>query len=242
MKTLNEYKKTVNILYIEDDKSTSKKLQSILEKFFNKVITAPDGEEAYSFIENTNEKINLIISDINMPKMNGLEFLEKIRNQNNDIPFIFLTARSEPDKMLKAIQLDIDNYILKPIDLDNLLEVIEHTIKKEYDFYLKTNNESIVNLGNDFTWNINSKSLLQFNKEVKLTKKELLLLNLLLKDSKKIFTIDEIIAELWDETYDSRDYLANLKNLISRLKKKYPSLNIENVYGLGYKININKKS
>ncbi|WP_130234595.1 helix-turn-helix domain-containing protein [Malaciobacter pacificus] len=65
-------------------------------------------------------------------------------------------------------------------------------------------------------------------------------MNLLIKDPSKIFTIDEIINEIWQETYDDRDYIANLKNLISRLKKKYINLNINNIYGLGYKISINK--
>jgi DNA-binding response OmpR family regulator len=240
MKNLNEYKKNVNILYIEDDQSTSKKLQSILSKFFNKIYTASNGTEEYEIMNTIHDKISLIISDINMPKMDGIEFLEKIRSENNTIPFIFVTARSEPDKMLKAIQLDIDNYILKPIDLDNLLEVIDNVLKKEFNYYLKVKEHNIINLGNNLYWDVNKKTLLENEKELKLTKKELLLINLLIKDPSKIFTIDEIINEIWQETYDDRDYIANLKNLISRLKKKYINLNINNIYGLGYKISINK--
>lgn len=240
MKNLNEYKKNVNILYIEDDQSTSKKLQSILSKFFNKIYTASNGTEACEIMNTIHDKISLIISDINMPKMDGIEFLERIRSENNTIPFIFVTARSEPDKMLKAIQLDIDNYILKPIDLDNLLEVIDNVLKKEFNYYLKVKEHNIINLGNNLYWDVNKKTLLENEKELKLTKKELLLINLLIKDPSKIFTIDEIINEIWQETYDDRDYIANLKNLISRLKKKYINLNINNIYGLGYKISINK--
>lgn len=191
-------------------------------------------------MQDNTQKISLIISDINMPKMDGLEFLEKFRKENKTLPFIFVTARNEPDKMLKAIQLDIDNYILKPIDLDHLLNIIDNILQREFDYYLKVKQQNIIELNNDLKWNISEKSLLSGETELKLTKKEILLINLLLSEPNKTFNINEIIIEIWDETYDNRDYIANLKNLISRLKRKIPELNIENIYGLGYKISITK--
>lgn len=238
MKTLNEYKKTISILYIEDDITTSRKLQSILSKFFMNVYTALNGEEAYELISGNKKKVDLIISDINMPKMDGLEFLEKIRSKNNKIPFIFVTARNEPDKMLKAIQLDIDNYILKPIDLDNLLSTIDGILKKEFDHYLKVKEQNLIKLNDDLVWKITEKSIFLKDEQLKLTKKELLLIDLLLKEPNKIYTLDEIIGVIWNDIYESRDFISNLKNLISRLKRKIPELNIENIYGLGYKISI----
>lgn len=114
MITIKEYKKTLNILYIEDDKMFSSKIKTILEKFFNSIFIANDGEEALELFK-TND-VDLIISDINMPNMDGIEFLKKLREINNDISFIFVTARSESDTMLQAIQLSISNYILKPVN------------------------------------------------------------------------------------------------------------------------------
>ena len=116
MITLEEYKKTLTILFIEDDQIFTKKIKTILEKFFKSVLIANDGEEALKLFKTDN--INLIISDINMPNMNGLEFLKKLRAINNDISFIFMTARNESNIMLQAIQLTISNYILKPINLE----------------------------------------------------------------------------------------------------------------------------
>ena len=110
MITLEAYKKTMNILYIEDDQIFTLKIKSILDNFFKFVFIARNGEEALELFK-TN-KINLIISDINMPKMDGLTFLKNLRNINSDISFIFLTARKEVDTIIDAIQLDISNYIL----------------------------------------------------------------------------------------------------------------------------------
>ena len=130
MKTIEEYKKIINIMYIEDDQIAGEKLKNILDKFYGKTLIASNGEDA--ILKLKDEKIDLIISDINMPKMDGLEFLEKLRNYDSSMPFIFVTARDEPDMMFKAIQLDIDNYVLKPIDLQNLLFIIDTIIEKSY--------------------------------------------------------------------------------------------------------------
>lgn len=242
MKTFNEYKKTINIMYIEDDLTTSTKVKDILSKFFNKIIIASNGEEALEILDKNDDSsnISLIISDINMPKMDGLEFLEKIRNENNHIPFIFVTARSEPDKMLKAIQLDIDNYILKPIELKNFLATIDKSLEKSYEEYQTKQNQEIIKVGDNLTWVNFEKRLFLEDEEIKLTKKELLLIDLLISNSNKIFSIDDIVSELWEEEFDDKDYISNLKNIISRLRSKIPQLDIENVYGMGYKIIINQ--
>lgn len=241
MKTFDEYKKSVNIMYIEDDVVTSNKVKSILSKFYNKIIIASNGEEALNILDNleSNFDVSLIISDINMPRMDGLEFLEKIRNENNHIPFIFVTARSEPDKMLKAIQLDIDNYILKPIELKNFLTTIDKSLEKSYENYVNKVNQKVLRLTDDLKWNCFDKRLFLDSEEIKLTKKELLLVDLLITNANKIFSIDDIVSELWEEEFDDKDYIANLKNIISRLRNKIPQLNIENVYGMGYKISLN---
>ena len=213
MITLEEYKKTLTILFIEDDQIFTKKIKTILEKFFKSVLIANDGEEALKLFKTDN--INLIISDINMPNMNGLEFLKKLRAINNDISFIFMTARNESNIMLQAIQLTISNYILKPINLNDFLFIINKTIEKDYkNFILKEKSYTIKN--------------------------ELMLLDLLLTSNNKIFTSSEIISHIWNEEYEEKDYISNLKNMISRLRNKIPQINIVSVYGLGYKINIIK--
>ena len=228
-------------MYIEDDVLATAKLKNILEKYFNKIIIASNGEDAFEQIK-VSPKIDLIISDINMPKMDGLEFLEELRKYDSNIPFIFVTARDEPDKMLKAIQLDIDNYILKPINLQNLLSVIDKIVEKLYKEFLILEKNSHIKLAENLFWNKNNKTLIFQNEIVKLTKKELLFIEILMSDENKVHSIEDIIATLWEDEFLEKDYIANLKNIISRLRNKIPALKIENLYGMGYKIKILRES
>ena len=238
MITLEAYKKTMNILYIEDDQIFTLKIKSILDNFFKFVFIARNGEEALELFK-TN-KINLIISDINMPKMDGLTFLKNLRNINSDISFIFLTARKGVDTIIDAIQLDISNYILKPIDLNNFLFILDKTIQKDYKKYIKIEKKNLVKIDKDFFWNKKTKTLLKNYISIKLTKKELLLLDLLLHSNDRIYTLSEIIYYLWDGDNEQKDCISSLKNIISRLRNKIPQLNIENIYGVGYKLKIIK--
>lgn len=235
MITIENYKKNLTILYIEDDQITQHKLKNILGRYFNKIILASNGEDAFEKIK-AEPKIDLIISDINMPKMDGLEFLEELRKFDSKIPFIFVTARDEPDKMLKAIQLDIDNYILKPINLENLLTIIDKVVNKLYKKYLILERNSHIKLNENLFWNENNKTLIFNNEVVKLTKKELLFIEILTSNDNKVHTIEDIISILWEDEFLGKDYISNLKNIISRLRNKVPSLKIENLYGMGYKI------
>lgn len=234
MKTLEEYKQNLHILYIEDDLSILNEMKRILESFFI-VSIATNGEEALSIFRKN--KIDIIISDINMPIMDGIEFLHILRENDENIPFVFVTAKSDLNRILEAIKLDIDGYILKPLDVRNLFEIINKIIDKKYKNYLLEDLENTKKINNLLLWNKKSKTLLQNQEKVKLTKKELMLINLLL-ESEKIFDINEIIYHLWEDDLETKDYISSLKNIISRLRSKVPSLEIENIYGIGYKIKI----
>ena len=240
MKTIENYKKTINIMYIEDDTLATSKLKNILEKYYNKVIIASNGEDAFEKMKNE-PKIDLIISDINMPKMDGLEFLEELRKDNSNMPFVFVTARDEPDKMLKAIQLDINNYVLKPINLQNLLSILDKIVDKLYKEYLTQEKNSHIQLNTNLFWNKNNKTLISQSEVLKLTKKELMFIEILMNEENMVHKIEDIISILWEEDFLEKNYIANLKNLISRLRNKVPTLNIENLYGMGYKINLVKE-
>ena len=227
-------------MYIEDDTLATSKLKNILEKYYNRIIIASNGEDAFEKMK-SEPKIDLIISDINMPKMDGLQFLEELRKDNLDIPFVFVTARDEPDKMLKAIQLDINNYILKPINLQNLLSILDKIVEKLYKEYLTQEKNSHIQLNKNLFWNKNNKTLILENEVLKLTKKELMFIEILMSEENMVHRIEDIISILWEEEFLEKNYIANLKNLISRLRNKVPTLDIENLYGMGYKINLIKE-
>lgn len=238
MITLEEYKKTLNILYIEDDKVLVSKIKLILQKNFKSIFVASNGEEALKIFKSN--CINLIISDINMPRMDGLTFLKNLRKINNDISFIFLTAKQEVNTIIESIEYDISSYILKPIDLNNFFHIINKTLEKEYKKYINSEEKYLIKIDNNFSWNRQTKALFKNNVAIKLTKKELLLFELLLQYDDKICSISEIIYYLWEEELGQKDYISNLKNIISRLRNKIPQIIIENIYGLGYRIKISK--
>ena len=130
-----EYLKTQTVLFVEDDDLARDVLAKILTKLFKRVITATNGLEgldSFNKQKDIDEAIDLIISDINMPIMNGLEMLENIRKVDSDVPTIFVTARNESSNILKAIDLNVSNYIIKPIQTDILLGKIFDACEKKF--------------------------------------------------------------------------------------------------------------
>ena len=131
--------KDLHVLFIEDEDFTREKLGKFLRRKFEKVTLCSNGLEGYlqfQKLHDSDESFDLIISDINMPKMDGIETIEKIRELDFNIPVIFITARSEPECLIKAINLHVDSYILKPLDLEIINLKLEKICQDIY--YQKT--------------------------------------------------------------------------------------------------------
>ena len=123
-----ENSQNLTLLYVEDNKDAREMTSMILEDFFNKIIVAVDGEDGYNKF--LNNKIDLVISDINMPKMNGLELCKKIRETDMKIPIIVLSAHSEDNFISESLKYGVSNYLLKPIDIDQLSTIIFQITQK----------------------------------------------------------------------------------------------------------------
>ena len=123
-----QYSKDLKLLYVEDNVDAREMTTMILEDFFDSIIVAENGEDGYQkFKEND---VDLIITDINMPRMNGLEMSEKIRAVDNEIPIIILSAHNEDNFFLESIKIGVNGYLLKPIDIEQLATVIFRVIQK----------------------------------------------------------------------------------------------------------------
>jgi CheY-like chemotaxis protein len=124
-----EFLKTLTIMYVEDDPSIRTSLGNILTKVFKEVIACVDGRDGVSnykhYTQNMDIKFDAIISDINMPNMNGLEMIKEIRKIDQEIPVILTTAHGEANYLLEAIKVNVSGYTLKPIDTKELLLTIQ---------------------------------------------------------------------------------------------------------------------
>ncbi|MAD43038.1 MAG: hypothetical protein CL623_11705 [Arcobacter sp.] len=235
-KLSDEYK-NIRILLVEDDDQTLEKLHNILKKVYAEIVIAINGSDALiKFKKHYSEDkhFDLIISDLNMPKINGLELLECVRTIDEFVPFIFLTAHLEVNTLLKVVKLDIDDYLKKPINVDELITSINKTTKKKLkDASIKGVN---IYLDDNFYWDTKTKSLYLNDSPINLTRKEIDLLDILFKNINISVTTEVIIYKLWEDCSDFEIAVINLKNLLSRLRKKVPELKVKNTYGLGYQI------
>ncbi len=123
-----KYSKNLTILYVEDNLEARESTAMVLEEFFDNIIIAINGEDGYEkFLSN---EIDIIITDINMPRMNGLEMVKKIKEINTNIPILVLSAYNESGFFIDSIKLGVEGYLLKPIDIEQFIEVISKAVQK----------------------------------------------------------------------------------------------------------------
>jgi len=224
----------IKLLYIEDDKDIQSIYLDILQEYADKVYCANDGEEGYELYLSC--RPNIILLDINMPKIDGLTLAKKIRDIDKEVKIIITTAYGEQDKLLKAIELYLIKYILKPIEISILREALSKAIA-EIEQQKGDNHKHIFLLDKDTLWNAKTQTLTKNTEEIKLTKNERRLLSLLSLDKNKVFTFFEIFNHLSYDDFD-KEYDANqIRALVKLVRKKIPKEAISNVYGEGYKFN-----
>jgi PAS domain S-box-containing protein len=128
MEEVMHYSKGLKLLYVEDNVDAREMTTMILEDFFDSIVVAVNGEDGYEKFKE--HEIDLILTDINMPKMNGLTMSEKIKEIDQEVPIIVLSTHNEDNFFLESIKIGIDGYLLKPIDIDQLSSVIFRVIQK----------------------------------------------------------------------------------------------------------------
>ncbi len=217
--------KELKILFVEDEVNISKLLKDALSDYFYSFSLASDGLEGLEKFKNINPDI--VITDIMMPNLDGLEMTKEIRTMNEDIPIIVLSAFSDKDKLLKAIDIGITKYFIKPFDPEEVLEYLIFIANK-------LNKNRIVCLNKDFSFDTNTNNLFENEKLVNITKREKKFISLLLGDRNNITSSNNIKSTLWDEdgVTDER-----LRTFVKRLRAKTNKELIKNISGQGYIIN-----
>ncbi len=214
------------ILYIEDDEGVRSVNLRILNRMFKEVFEASDGLEGYELY--LSKKPDIILSDIKMPNMDGIELIKKIREKDDKTKIIITTAFSDEKYLLDAVELKLERYLVKPLTKRNLIPALQKAIshiKNENRYYFDSN----------FYYNYSNDLLYVDEKVVELTKKEINLVRLLMKNRDMVITYNVIEQEVWEDEYMS---LNSLRTTIGFLRKKLPKNIIKNISNMGYKLKI----
>lgn len=228
MKLDLQYFKNLNLLYVEDDINVARPTITMLESFFNKIFYCESAELALELIEN--ETIHLLITDIELTSMSGLELCEKIREKDQKLPIFITTIYDDNDTLKKAIKLNLVDFLVKPINKKMITNTLLETLKK-----LDKDEKSLFKINEDVVFNPLLGNIIKGNLTVNLTENELKLLTFLIKNKNQLIyksTIDELLYQ--DVPMSDAAY----KNLIYRLRKKIGKESLATIYKVGVKLNV----
>ena len=227
---MNEFKK-YTILYIEDDEGVRNINSRFLNRMFSELYEAKNGEEGLALYKKYHPDI--ILTDIKMPKMDGITLSQKIREKDKTTKIIISTAFSEKSYLLDAIELNLEKYIIKPLTSRNLMPALTKAVEA-----LEEQKDSKIILSENFYFD-NKTSLFYYeNSIINLTKKELLFLKLLTLNKDRVVSYEEIEQNVWEDEYMS---INSLRTSIGFLRKKIPFNCIKNISNMGYKLNLENK-
>lgn len=218
----NRALKDLKIVLVEDEENLARLLKEAIGDNFHSFTIAKDGVEGIEFFKKI--RPDIVITDIMMPRLDGLEMARELKRINPNIPIIILSAFSEKEKLFGAIDVGITKYFLKPFDAEELLEYISSITSKIQN--------KIVKLSDCYVFNKNTSSLYKNEKYIALAKNDIKFLSLLL-DSKNR-TVDDISIKeaLWGA--DASD--ERLRTFIKRFREKTSKLLIKNIKGFGYQL------
>lgn len=225
--------KNYTVLIAEDDQVALNSLCNTLKRYFNKVITASDGYEAYrKSLENS---IDLIVTDMRMPYLDGTEFIKKVREIHSDLPIIFMSAYQDSETLLKVIPLHITEYLIKPIEVSKILELSLKVLLHNKQIATSQNSKNVVQLINGVIVDIDNKIVRKEDASILLTKKEFELLSFLIRSRHSVLSKMEIEYALWNGEFVAE---SSVKTLLKKLRDKIGDDSVITVKNLGYKINI----
>lgn len=221
-----------SVLYAEDDVNVRKNYVLYLENYFSNIYEADDGKEALAIYKD--KKPDLLLLDITMPEINGLELAKTIRKTDEDTPIIILSAHSNREFLFEAVKLNLVDYLIKPINRNEFKNVIEATLEKVNKSKTSPKDEKIY-VSRTCYWDKSKRLFFYRNRIVDLTKNERILFELLLNNKNQIVKPAQISEYVWDNENNVND--ASIRNLVKRLRKKLPVDVVQSIYGSGYILN-----
>lgn len=222
----------LTILIVDDESRMRKLIKDFLKQKNYNILEAEDGEMALKVYEENKEKVNLILLDVMMPKLDGWSVLRQIRQENKSLPIVMLTARAEEQDELFGFELGVDEYITKPFSPKILVARVEAILKrskvenkelKDYDGIVIDNDGRTVSVD---------------GKQIEFSFREYELLKYLLENENIALSRDKILNTVWNYDYygDSRTIDSHIKKIRHKLGKK--GKHIQTIRGIGYKFEI----
>ncbi|EAL4187447.1 DNA-binding response regulator, partial [Campylobacter jejuni] len=181
--------KELIILVVEDEIKTRESLINVLSERFSKVIGAQNGDEGLKKFKKF--KPDLVITDIAMPIMDGLDMAREIKEISDDVPIVVLSAYSEKERLLRSIDIGIDKYLIKPVDIEELFKVLDCLVGEKIEANM------LVKISEEYQFNKTKRTLIHNGKEIVLTKKELAFISLLLKQPGVLVLHEDIKKNVW---------------------------------------------
>lgn len=226
MQNIKSKLKTVTILYAEDEEGIRKNITKTLRYYAKKVFEATNGKEALELYEEN--RPDIIISDIHMPIMDGIDFIKEIRKVDKTTPVVMITAHTDKKYLLEAVELHMEKYIVKPINTKILFETLGKCLEA-------LNFDEIVTLScdKDYTYDFGDKKLKYKNDVILLNKKEISFMELLIRNENRVVKYEEIQNKVWRDNVMTD---SALRSVVLHLRKKLPTNIINNLSGIGYKL------
>ena len=213
--------KNFTLLYAEDEEDIQQINKKTFELYFGEVVVVCDGDEALEVYHT--QKVDVIALDLLMPKKDGISVAKQIRKNDFKTPIFILSSQLETNFLLEAVKVNLVDYIIKPMNYENLQEVLKKCLKQ-----LENHNLLEFEIEENIAFNFSSGQLVS-KKDISLTKKELLLLELLCENRGKVMLKDHLEYDIFEEPKEN-----SLKHLVYSLRKKLGTKRIFNVKDLGY--------
>jgi len=218
------------VALVEDEKNLSSLVEKYLKNEGYETVVFNNGEDALEAID---DSIHLWILDIMLPGIiTGYDLIKKIREKNSSKPIIFTSARDQDIDRVMGLELGSDDYVSKPYSIRELMLRVKNLLTRSY----RSNNQNSENIleFNGYVIDFDKRIVTEEGININLTSKEYDLLLFLLDNKSKAFSRDQILDNVWGNDYFGSDRVVD--DLMRRLRQKMPNLNVETIYGFGYRL------
>lgn len=221
-----EFLNDKNLLLLEDNDEFIENAISLFNMFVKQTFVAKNTKEAFIILKE--HKIDLIISDIHIKNENGLDFIEKFRTTNHEMPILVLSAYKDEDFLFRAMTLNLSGYLIKPISFKALIDAFEKCEAK-----INFNNQTIIDLKNNIHYDKELKKVIKDSETFELNKKEILFFEMLCENKKRVISRDMFQKFVYEDEFMSD---SALNNFILRIRKRFGKNFLHTIPDIGYKL------